>query len=68
MELFPLSFTVHEIVILRQSLDTITINGKDAQFISNLQLKLEQEIENINNPPTKKAIVPNDVPKKKTTK
>ncbi len=36
-----------EIQTLRQSLDVITIAGKDAQFLAALQIKLESEIQQI---------------------
>lgn len=36
-----------EIRLLRQSLDVIQITGKDAQYVANLQLKLENEIKQI---------------------
>jgi hypothetical protein len=47
MDLFSINFTVHELQLLRQSLNVITINGTDAQFVANLQLKLEHELKEI---------------------
>jgi len=47
MELFSVNLTTSEIQLLRQSLDIITINGKDAKTIANLQHKLEQELAEI---------------------
>lgn len=44
MDLFSIDLTLVEIQLLRQSLDVITISGKDAKAIANLQLKLEGEI------------------------
>jgi len=32
---------------MRQALDVITITGKDAKFVANVQLKLEQELRQI---------------------
>jgi hypothetical protein len=36
-----------EIRLLRQALDVIQITGKDAQYVANLQLKLESEMKQI---------------------
>ena len=49
MNIFSIELTLPEIQTLRQSLDVITIAGKDAQFLSALQLKLESEIQQIAN-------------------
>ncbi len=38
-------FTIIEIQLLRQSLDIITISGKDAKTVANLQSKLEEAIQ-----------------------
>ena len=43
MNLFSIDLTHGEIHLLRQSLDLISISGKDAKFVANLQVKLEQE-------------------------
>ena len=40
-------FTAQDLSILRQSLDIITITGKDAKYIASLQIKIEQELDNI---------------------
>jgi hypothetical protein len=37
-------FTIAELYILRQSLDIITIQGKDARNVANLQEKIENII------------------------
>ena len=37
-------FTINEIQLLRQSLDIITIQGKDAKLVAALQVKLEEQI------------------------
>lgn len=47
MDLFSVDLTQSEIQLLRQSLDIITISGKDAKAIANLQFKLEHEITSI---------------------
>lgn len=44
MNIFSIDFTVAELQLLRQSLDVITITGRDAKIISALQVKLETEI------------------------
>ena len=49
MDLFSIDLTVNEIQLLRQSLDIITITGKDAKFVASLQSKLEHELNQINN-------------------
>lgn len=49
MDLFSVDFTLNELVLLRQSLDVITITGKDAKFIASLQTKLEMEAQAIQN-------------------
>jgi hypothetical protein len=48
MDLFSISLTIHELNVLRQSLDVITINGNDAQFIFLLQRNLENSIDEAN--------------------
>jgi hypothetical protein len=47
MDIFSVELNILELQILRQSLDAITIKGSDAQFIANLQYKLESEINQI---------------------
>ena len=37
-------FTLAELTLLRQALDVITITGKDAQYVAQLQLKIEQQL------------------------
>ena len=49
MNLFSIDLSPNEIALLRQSLDIITIPGKDAKFIANLQQKLEHELSEISN-------------------
>jgi len=43
-------FTAQDLSVLRQSLDTITLTGKDAKYIASLQIKLEQELEKLTQP------------------
>jgi len=49
MDLFSVDFTLGELHLLRQSLDVITITGKDAKFVASLQTKLEMEAQAIQN-------------------
>lgn len=45
MNLFTVeNLTVEEITLLRQSLNIIEIKGSSAQFVANLQLKLDHEL------------------------
>jgi hypothetical protein len=37
-------FTLAELTLMRQALDVITITGKDAQYVAQLQTKLEQQL------------------------
>lgn len=59
-EIYSIDLTPTEIAFIRQSLDIVSISGKDAHFLSNLQYKLEnemKEIEKLKNPtppPSKK--------------
>jgi hypothetical protein len=47
MNIFSIDLTHPEINFIRQSLETVNIQGKDAKFCANLQLKLEHELEEI---------------------
>lgn len=47
MDLFSINLSTSELAIIRQSLDVITINGKDARLLANLQSKLDEEIINV---------------------
>lgn len=47
MDQFSVNFTQHELSVLRQSLDVINLQGKDAKFIAMLQIKLESELDQI---------------------
>jgi hypothetical protein len=46
-EIFSIDLTSNEISFIRQSLETVTIQGKDAKFLANLQMKLEHELSEI---------------------
>jgi len=41
-------YTIEELSVLRESLNHITIKGSDAQRIAALQVKLEENISNLN--------------------
>lgn len=47
MDQFSVNFTQQELSVMRQSLDVINLQGKDAKFIAMLQIKLESELEQI---------------------
>jgi hypothetical protein len=46
-EIYSIDLTLPEILFIRQSLDLVSISGKDAHFLSNLQYKVENEIKEI---------------------
>jgi hypothetical protein len=48
-EVYSIDLTPMEIAFIRQALDTVTINGKDAKFLANLQIKIEDEMMEIEN-------------------
>jgi hypothetical protein len=48
-EIYSINLTSIEIAFIRQALDTVTINGKDAKFLANLQTKIEDEMMKIEN-------------------
>ena len=47
MNIFSIDLTINEITFLRQALEPISIQGRDAKFVASLQLKLEQELNEI---------------------
>lgn len=48
MNLFTIeNLSLDEIIVLRQSLNVIEIKGSSAQFIANLQNKLDNEIQQV---------------------
>jgi len=49
MDIFSVDFTHNELNFIRQSLDTVSIQGRDAKFLANLQIKLENELQEIHN-------------------
>jgi len=53
MDIFSIDVTHNEIAFLRQALDLVTVNGKDAKFLANLQVKLENELAEIQSMKTK---------------
>lgn len=44
MDLFCIDVTLNEMVFIRQALEIVSISGKDAKFLANLQAKMENEI------------------------
>lgn len=44
-----MEINLNEMQLIRHSLDTVTISGKDAIMMANLQVKLENEIASIQN-------------------
>lgn len=44
MDIFSIDLSHNEIAFIRQSLDSVTISGKDAKFLATLQVKIEQEL------------------------
>ena len=44
MDLFAVDFSFNELQFLRQSLDLVSIKGTDAKFLANLQIKIENEL------------------------
>jgi hypothetical protein len=47
MNIFSIDLTHPEINFIRQALETVSIQGRDAKFCANLQIKLEQELTEI---------------------
>jgi hypothetical protein len=47
MNIFAVDFTHPELNFLRQALETVPIQGRDAKFCASIQIKLEQELEEI---------------------
>jgi len=42
-----MEYTINELYLIRQALDIISITGKDAKYVTQLQLKLEKHIAEI---------------------
>ena len=47
MDIFSIDVTHNELAFLRQSLDIVTVSGKDAKFLATLQVKIENELAQI---------------------
>ena len=47
LDIFSIDLSQNEIIFIRQALDLVTVSGKDAKFLANLQTKIEQEISEI---------------------
>jgi hypothetical protein len=47
MNLFSVDFSHAELNFIRQALETIPIQGRDAKFCASIQIKLEHELEEI---------------------
>jgi hypothetical protein len=47
MNLFSVDFSHAELNFLRQALETVPIQGRDAKFCASIQIKLEHELEEI---------------------
>jgi hypothetical protein len=44
LDIFSIDLTQNEIVFIRQALDVVSVSGKDAKFLASLQVKIEQEL------------------------
>jgi hypothetical protein len=44
MDIFSIDVTYNELLFMRQTLELPTISGKDAKFLAGLQIKLENEL------------------------
>jgi hypothetical protein len=44
LDIFSIDLTQNEIAFIRQALDLVTVSGKDAKFLAGLQVKIEQEL------------------------
>jgi hypothetical protein len=42
-----MEYTINELYLIRQALDIISITGKDAKYVTQLQLKLEKHIDSL---------------------
>ena len=47
MNLFSVDFSHAELNFIRQALETVPIQGRDAKFCASIQMKLEHELEEI---------------------
>ena len=44
MDLFKIDISINELLFIRQSLDVVSITGKDAKFLAGLQINIENKI------------------------
>jgi predicted nucleotidyltransferase len=44
MDIFSIGLTHNEIVFIRQTLELPSISGRDAKFLASLQIKIENEL------------------------
>ena len=47
MDIFSINLTHNEIVFIRQTLELPSISGRDAKFLASLQIKIENELAEI---------------------
>ena len=47
MNIFSVDFSHAELNFLRQALETVPIQGRDAKFCASIQIRLEQELDEI---------------------
>ena len=47
MDIFSIDLTYNEIVFIRQTLELPSISGRDAKFLASLQIKIENELAEI---------------------
>jgi len=47
MNIFSVDFSHAELNFIRQALETVPIQGRDAKFCASIQIKLEQELDEI---------------------
>jgi hypothetical protein len=47
MDIFSIDLTHNEIVFIRQTLELPSISGRDAKFLASLQIKIENELAEI---------------------
>jgi predicted nucleotidyltransferase len=47
MDVFSIDLTHNEIVFIRQTLELPSISGRDAKFLASLQIKIENELAEI---------------------
>ena len=55
-----MNLDINELKVLRNSLDTLEIKGSNAQYLANLQIKLENEISEIEGKIAASSLTPQD--------